>query len=332
MLSYVIRRLAVAVPTLLAVALLCFLLVHLMPGDPAQAIAGEKATARDVEKVRKQFGLDRPLALQFVEYLRKAVLEGDLGRSWRTRQPVGSELRRTMPATIELATAAMLLATLIGVGAGVLAAVRRGRWWDQVTMIGALAGVSVPVFFLGMLLLMAFGRIFPGGGRTDPAALYELPTQFVLLDALLARRWDMLRDGLAHLVLPACALGTIPMAIIARMTRAALLEVLGKDFVRTARAKGLAEQVVVLRHALRNALIPVLTTVGLQFGSLLAGAVLTETVFGWPGIGSYVVDAIARRDVIALQGGILVIATVFVLINLTVDCLYAVADPRIRLG
>ncbi|MBI3273023.1 MAG: ABC transporter permease [Planctomycetes bacterium] len=328
---YVVRRLLVSLPTLLAVAALCFSLVHLMPGDPARAIAGEKAPEREVERVRKQYGLDRPLPEQFVRYLEQAVLRQDLGRSWLTKRPVAAELGRTLPATFELTLAAMLIASLVGVGAGSLAALRRGGLWDHLTMVGALAGVSVPVFFLGLLLLMAFGRWLPAGGRSDPTDLYELRTRLVLLDALLAGRLDRFLDGLRHLALPALALATIPMAVIARMTRSSLLEVLSRDYVRTARAKGLPERSVLVRHALRNALVPIVTTVGLQFGSLLAGAVLTETVFGWPGVGSYVVEAIARRDLVALQGGILLIATIFVAVNLAVDLLYALLDPRIQL-
>lgn len=332
MLTYLVRRIAIALPTLLAVSVLCFSLVHLIPGDPARAIAGEKALARDVEKVRRQYGLDRPLPTQYWDYLTRAVGHGDLGRSWRTKQAIGAELGRTMPATVELSLAAMAVATLAGVGAGILAAVRRRGIWDYLTMVGALLGVSVPVFFLGMLLLMAFGRWLPGGGRTDPAAIYDARTNFVVLDALLAAQWDLLADGLRHLVLPALALATIPMAVVARMTRSSLLDVLARDYVRTARAKGLPERAVILRHALRNALVPIVTTLGMQFGALLAGAVLTETVFGWPGIGNYVVEAIARRDIIALQGAILLIAACFVAINIAVDVLYAVLDPRIRLA
>lgn len=326
--AFLIRRLALAVPTLLGVSFLVFALAH-VGGDPARAIAGEKASAETVERVRREHGLDRPLVVQYASYI-ASVARGDLGRSAQTKRSVSEDLRRHFPATVELATAALILATLFGIAAGVLAALRPGSFVDLGVMSASLVGVSVPVFFLGMLLLVALQGTLPGGGRLD--FMTDAPparTGFVVLDALLAGQGAVAGEALAHLVLPACALATIPMAVIARLTRASMLETLSSDYVRTARAKGLPVRTVALRHALRNALIPVVTAVGLQYGTLLSGAVLTETVFSWPGIGRYVVESIKGKDFIAMQGAILVIATVFVAVNIAVDLVYGRLDPRI---
>lgn len=332
MTAYLARRLLLAVPVLLGVSIIVFSIVHLVPGDPALAIAGEKATKRDIERVTEQYGLDRPVAVQYLEYIGKLLLHGDFGKSFKTKMRVSDDMKRCFPATIELTLAAMLLATLLGVAFGIVSAVRPYSWLDYASMLLALVGVSVPIFFLGMLLLLAFGGILPGSGRLDPNTTLDPITHFISLDCILGGRWDVLVDFAKHLALPAAALSTVPMALVARMTRSSMLEVLSSDYVRTARAKGVAERVVVLRHALRNALVPIVTTLGMEFGHLLAGAVLTETVFSWPGIGSYVVDAVNKRDFIALQAGTLVIAVSFIAVNLLVDVGYVFINPRIRYG
>jgi peptide/nickel transport system permease protein len=279
--------------------------------------------------VREDYGFNRPLLSQYGSWLGGA-LRGDLGRSYKTRRPVTEDLKRVIPATVELATASLVLAVLAGMAMGILAALRPGSLLDLGVMSASMLGVSVPVFFLGMVLLVATRGILPGGGMLGFETEFEASrTGILLLDAVLAGRGDVCLEHLAHLVLPAVALATIPMAVIARLTRASMLETLSSDYIRTARAKGLPARRVVLKHALRNALVPIVTALGLQFGSLLAGAVLTESVFSWPGVGRYVVESIAGQDFVALQGAILVISTTFVLVNLAVDMLYARLDPRI---
>jgi ABC-type dipeptide/oligopeptide/nickel transport system permease component len=327
--AQLVRRVALAVPTLLGVTLLVFLMAH-VGGDPAMAAAGEKASAAELERVRRERGFDRPILEQYFRWL-AAAARGDLGRSLRSDKPVMRHLREAFPATIELATAALAASVLLGVLMGVLAAMRPGSVFDLAAMSGSLIGVSIPVFFLGMILLVAFHGLLPQGGRLSfvMADFQADRTGFVAIDALLAGRTDVLADHLRHLVLPALALATIPLAVIARMTRASMLEVLTSDYVRTARAKGLSPARVVARHALRNALIPIVTTVGLQYGTLLAGAVLTETVFSWPGVGTWLVRSIGEKDFPAVQAGVLVIAVVFVAVNLVVDLLYGWIDPRV---
>ncbi|MEK7867560.1 MAG: ABC transporter permease [Planctomycetota bacterium] len=332
LLAYIARRLLTAVPVLLGVSFVVFLTVHLLPGDPAMAILGEKANPESLARLRKEYGWDQPFLVQYGRFLERLVTTGSVGRSYRTNLDVREEVLRTFPATIELSLAAMLLATFLGIAAGIVAARFQNRWPDLVSMGLALVGVSVPVFFLGMLLLIAFTPGLPTGGRLPSVVDYDESTHFVLIDVLRVGRAELIPVFLRHLLLPAIALSTVPMAIIARITRTSMIEVLTSDFVRTARAKGLPERRVVLGHAFRNALIPIMTTVGLQFGTLLAGAVLTETVFSWPGIGRFVVEAITGRDYISLQGGVLAIALAFVLVNLVVDVLYALVDPRVRVG
>ncbi|MCE9582837.1 MAG: ABC transporter permease [Planctomycetes bacterium] len=329
--SFLLRRLALAVPTLFGVSFLVFALAH-VGGDPARAIAGEKAPAATVERIRHEYGLDRPVLVQYLSYL-GGVAHGDFGRSFQTKRRISDDLKRHFPATVELATAALLLAALLGIAAGVLAALKPGSIADLAVMTFSLVGVSIPVFFLGMILLVVFQGHLPGGGRLDFMTEFQADrTGFLILDALLAGRGDVAREAFMHLILPACALATIPLAVIARLTRASMLETLSSDYVRTARAKGLPVLAVALRHALRNALVPILTAVGLQYGTLLAGAVLTETVFQWPGIGQYVVASIGGKDFVAMQGAILVIASTFVLVNIGVDFLYGWLDPRISRG
>ncbi len=331
MTGYILRRLALLVPVLLGIMTLVFVLLQLIPGDPAIALAGEKASVEQVARVRREFGLDRPLPVQYLAFIR-AAFSLDFGDSLRTHQPVAGELRQFFGATMELTLASLLIAVAVGVPVGILAATRQSSPLDYGAMLLALVGISTPVFWAGIVLiyLLSFRLgLFPIGGIVGTSIELRHLTYGYVTDSLLTSNWPALRSSLHHLLLPAIVLSTIPMAIIARMTRSSMLEILGQDYLRTARAKGLAERAVVLEHALKNGLIPVVTVIGLQFGGLLSGAFLTETVFGRPGIGRYVVTAIGARDYPAIQGTVLVVAVLFVLINLAVDLLYAVIDPRI---
>jgi len=309
-----------------------FVLLQLIPGDPAIALAGEKASVEQVERARREFGLDRPLPVQYAYFL-KAAFTLDFGQSLRTHQPVAGELRQFFGATLELSIAALIIALLVGVPVGIIAATHRYSPLDYGSMLLALVGISTPVFWAGIVLiyLLSFRLgLFPIGGIVGTGIELRHLTYGYVLDSILTANWPAFRSSLHHLLLPAIVLSTIPMAIIARMTRSSMLEVLGQDYLRTARAKGLTEQLVVMRHALKNALIPVVTVIGLQFGALLSGAFLTEWVFGRPGIGRYVVTAITARDYPAIQATVLVVAVFFVLINLVVDLIYAFLDPRIH--
>jgi len=310
-----------------------FLLVRLS-GDPVLAMLGDKASPARVEEFRHRLGMDRSLPAQYAAFLGD-VATGDLGESFRTHRPVVEDLADYFPATLELTLAATLLATILGMALGTVAALKRNGWLDGASMVAALVGVSVPVFWLALLALKGLGEqagLFPVGGRLSAATTLDPITGLFTLDALLRGDLDAFADACGHLFLPACVLATVPAAIVTRMTRAALIETLGKDFVRTARAKGLRERDVVIRHALRNSLIPIVTVIGMHFGLLLGGAVLTETVFGWPGLGKYTVDSVLRRDFQSVQGALLLMATIFVLVNLLVDLAYARLDPRIREG
>ncbi len=321
-------------PVLLGVTFIAFYAMYLTPGDPAVVILGERATPERIAEVRRQLDLDKPFLVQYLSFLGRLV-QGNLGRSTQTNNPVVEDLLQRFPATIELTLAAMAIACLVGISAGVVSAVRQYSVPDYLAMVGSLVGVSMPIFWLGFVLMLVFSlRLdwLPLSGRFDVSFYFPRVTNFVLVDALLDRNWEAFRSGLAHLVLPSVTLSTVPMAIIARMTRSAMLEVLRQDYIRTARAKGLDDRRVVLKHALRNAFIPVLTVIGLQFGILLGGAILTETVFAWPGLGRLTVEAIYTRDYPLIRGCVLLVATTFVLINLVVDLLYAVIDPRIRVG
>jgi peptide/nickel transport system permease protein len=332
MTRYIIRRLLLAIPVLLGIMTAVFILLQLIPGDPALALAGEKATVAQVERVREEFGLNRPLPVQYLYFL-KSAFTLNFGDSLRTHQPVVGELRQFFGATLELSLAALVIALIIGIPAGVIAATHRGTTLDYGTMILALIGISTPVFWAGIVLiyLLSFRLgLFPIGGIIGTGIKLEHVTDAYVLDSLLTGNWTALRSSLHHLLLPAFVLSTIPMAIIARLTRSSMLEVLGQDYLRTARAKGIEERIVVIRHALKNALIPIVTSIGLQFGSLLSGAFLTETVFGRPGLGRYVVAAIGARDFPVIQGTVLIVAVLFVLINLLVDLAYAAIDPRIH--
>ncbi|PYN62409.1 MAG: peptide ABC transporter permease [Candidatus Rokuibacteriota bacterium] len=329
---YAIRRSLTVVPVLLGVSVLVFSFVHMIPGDPALTMLGERATPEKVAEVRARLGLDRPIWQQYVLYFGH-VLHGDLGVSVVRGDPVTTDLLRRFPATVELALAAIVLAITIGIPIGIGSAVWRNSLLDSLARLGALTGVSMPIFWLGLMLAWFFGvqlRVLPTGFRLDSGTTFVPWTNFVMLDATLQGDWSALADALRHLVLPALALATIPLAIIARMTRASMLDVLSREYIRTAEAKGLSRQAVILRHALRNALLPVLTVIGLQVGHLLAGAILTETIFSWPGIGLWVYESIESRDYAIVQGASLFIAAIVVVVNLVTDLLYAAVDPRIK--
>ena len=331
-LKYIAHRLLLLIPVLFGVSLFVFLVLHLFTADPAAMMLGQHATAEQVEALRRQLGLNDPLYIQFGRFLRD-ILQGDFGRSLMTRAPVMEEILTRFPATIELAFTAILIASLVGITVGVISAVKQYSIFDYLSMIGALLGVSMPIFWLGLMLIILFSVTLgwlPVSGRVDIGLEPPAITHFYILDSILAGRWDSLISSLKHLALPAIALASYSTAIIARMTRSTMLEVIRQDYIRTARAKGLRETVVVYKHALRNALIPVVTVIGLQMGSLLGGAVLTETVFSWPGIGSLLVNAIMAADYPLVQGSVIFIATIYVVVNLIVDVLYAYLDPRIH--
>lgn len=349
MTAYIIRRLLGLVPVLIGVTLLIFFLTRIIPGDPAIAMLGERAAPKLVERLRADLGLDRPLFLdvakfqetgrlaslldsQYFDYM-AGMLKGDLGRSILTLVPVTQSLLHRFPATLELTLVAMLFAMALGIPAGMWAALRRGTLADTAVVLVAVAGVSFPVFWLGIILIYVFAVVLgwlPPSGRLSNTVSIAPITGLYVLDGLLRGNLHAAWNAARHLVLPAVALGTIPLAIVVRMTRSAMLEVLGQDYVRTARAKGLPELQVVRKHTLRNALLPVVTVIGLSFGTLLSGAILTETVFSWPGIGRWVYDAIAARDYPIIQGGVIFVATLFVVVNLLVDVSYTLIDPRIQ--
>jgi peptide/nickel transport system permease protein len=332
MLRYVVRRLLLLVPILLGVSVLVFFWIRLLPGSPAESLLGERATPELVAAYKERYGLDEPIYEQYLKYL-KTTSEFDFGVSVATHRQVTDEIKDRFPATVELAVGAMLFATLIGIPLGFLAAKKYGGVVDHASLFVSLIGISIPIFFLAIILKYIFAvRLgwLPSVGRIDVTIEAEHPTNFYVLDALLTRDWATLWDAIKHLILPAIALGSIPLAILARITRASVLDVQNEDYVRTARAKGLPPMTVDRRHVLRNAMLPISTIIGLQVGLLLSGAVLTETVFAWPGMGSWLRDAIFNRDYPVLQGGILFLAFVFVMVNLIVDISYAFINPRIR--
>jgi peptide/nickel transport system permease protein len=334
MLRYVVRRLLLLVPILLGVSVLVFFWIRLLPGSPAESLLGERATPELVAQYRERYGLDEPVWRQYLSYLKTTVVERDLSVSVATHREVTYEIRQRFPATVELALAALLFAVAVGIPLGFVAAKHYGGVLDHASLFVTLIGISVPIFVLAILLKYVFAvRLgwLPTVGRIDLLILdAKHPTNFYLLDSIITRDWSTLWDVSKHLILPAIALGSIPLAIIARITRASVLDVQNEDYVRTARAKGLSPRIVDRRHVMRNALLPVTTVIGLQFGLLLSGAILTETVFAWPGMGSWLREAIVNRDYAVLQGGILFLATVFVLVNLVVDIVYAFLNPRIR--
>jgi peptide/nickel transport system permease protein len=333
-LRFVVRRLLLLVPVLLGLSILIFFWVRALPGTPVESLLGERADAQAVAQMRDQLGLDDPLPVQYWRYV-KTIGSGDLGTSIASRRPITTEVRERFPATIELAFAAGFFAVLLGIPLGFMAAKRYGTPFDHASLVVSLIGVSIPIFFLALLLKYAFAvklGWLPSVGRQDVLIDADHPTNFYVLDGILTRNWTAAWDAVKHLILPAIALGSIPLALIARVTRASVLDVLNEDYVRTARAKGLARRIVDRRHVLRNALLPVMTVIGLQVGLLLSGAILTETVFAFPGIGTWIQEAIRNRDYPVLQGGILFVAVIVVLVNLAVDISYGLVNPRIRLA
>jgi peptide/nickel transport system permease protein len=331
---YLAKRLLSLIPVLLGITLLVFAFLHLIPGDPAVVLGGERASPDQITALREKLGLNQPLPVQYFTFLAN-LLRLDLGTSIISGIPIADELRSRFPATFELSLAAMAIALMLGIPAGVIAAVQKNRWLDNLTMTASLLGVSLPVYWLGLLLIYLFAvnlHWLPPSGRisTDLGFSFRPLTGFYVLDALLQRNFSALTDVLAHLILPALTLSTIPLAIVARITRSALLETLSQDYIRTARAKGVPERWVVFQHALRNALLPVVTIAGLQFGTLLGGAILTETIFAWSGLGSWIYEGILARDYPVVQGGVIFVAVTFVLINLLVDLSYGLIDPRIQ--
>ena len=333
MLRFLITRASLVIPTFFGVTLLTFALIRLVPGDPIELLAGEHSIdpARHA-RLRAELGLDKPLLVQYGIYIGD-VLHGGLGRSIVTKEPVLEEFLTLFPATVELAVSAMIFALAIGLPFGILAAVKRGSVVDYTTMSLSLTGYSMPIFWWALLLILTFSvqlHWTPVSGRISALYWVDPVTGFMLIDSLLSDQKGAFISAVRHLILPAVALGTIPLAVIARMTRSSMLEVLGEDYIRTARAKGLPPVRVVALHALRNALIPVITVIGLAVGALFAGAILTETIFAWPGVGKWLVESVRRRDYPVLQGGVLLVASVVMLVNLTVDLLYGFINPRIR--
>lgn len=333
MIKLLFSRLGLLVPTFIGVTLVAFSFIRLLPGDPLELLAGERGVSEERKaELMQQMGFDKPLWQQYVSYLGD-VLQGDLGTSFVSKRPVLEEFLALFPATVELALCAILLAVLLGVPLGVIAASKRGSWVDQTIMGTALVGYSMPIFWWGLLLIILFSGVLgwtPVSGRISLLFWVEPVTGFMLIDSWLSEEEGAFLSALHHLVLPSIVLATIPLAVIARQTRSAMLEVMGEDYVRTARAKGLSPLRVIGVHALRNAMIPVITTIGLQVGVLLAGAILTESIFSWPGIGKWLIDSITRRDYFVVQGALLLIAGIIMLVNLTVDLLYGVINPRIR--
>ncbi len=320
-------------PTFIGISICAFAFVRLLPGDPILAMAGEHGvTPERYDQLREQFGYNLPIWQQYLNYLGQ-VIRGDFGISLGTKRPILTDFATLFPATLELALVAMIIAVLIGIPAGIFAAIKRGSVFDQATMGVALTGYSMPIFWWGLLLIIFFSGYLgwtPVSGRIGLQYFFQPVTGFMLIDSLISGRSGAFSSALSHLILPSIVLATIPLAVIARQTRSAMLEVLGEDYVRTARAKGLAPMRVVGVHAFRNALIPVVTTIGLQVGTLMAGAILTETIFSWPGIGKWMIDAISKRDYVVVQSGLLLIALLVMAVNLIVDVLYAIINPRIR--
>ncbi|WP_221074388.1 ABC transporter permease subunit [Agarivorans aestuarii] len=335
MFQFIIKKLMLVIPTFIGITLLTFTLIRLIPGDPIEVMAGERGVSPERHAaLRAELGLDQPLLVQYFDYV-KNIASGDLGRSLITKTPVTEEFMTLFPATVELATCAAIFAILVGLPCGIIAAVKRGSLFDHSVMTFSLTGYSMPIFWWALLLMLVFSvnlGVTPVSGRLDVTFWIDEVTGFMLIDTLLSDEDGAFLSALHHLVLPSIVLGTIPMAVIARMTRSSMLEVLGEDYIRTARSKGMAPMRVIVVHALRNALIPVITVIGLQVGILLSGAILTETIFAWPGIGKWLIESIGRRDYPVVQGGILIVATIIIVVNLIVDILYGVVNPRIRHG
>jgi len=331
-LQYILRRLLALIPVLIGVSILVFALIRLIPGDPVTVMLGERARLEDIERLREQMGFNRSIPEQYFEWMGR-VLQGDLGESIFNRTPVMTELKQRLPATIEIVIVAMFIGIVVGVSVGILSAVRRNSWIDVTAMFGALLGVSMPIYWLALILIYALAvnrRIFPPSARIDADLTVVRQTGFMLIDTALMGDRRVFLNALWHLILPASVLSTTIMPILARLTRSSMLEVLRQDYVRTARAKGLRENRVIIGHALKNALLPIVTVIGLQLGGLLGGALLTETIFSWPGMGLWTYRAILSRDYPIVQGAVLVSATIYVVVNLLVDISYAYLDPRIR--
>ncbi|WP_205436394.1 dipeptide ABC transporter permease DppB [Edwardsiella tarda] len=336
MLQFILRRLGLVIPTFIGITLLTFAFVHMIPGDPVMIMAGERGiSAERHAQIMAEMGLDKPLYQQYFTYVRD-VIHGDLGQSLKSRTPVWQEFVPRFQATLELGFCAMLFAILLGIPIGVLAAVRRGSVFDHTAVGVSLTGYSMPIFWWGMMLIMLVSvqlDLTPVSGRISDTVFLDDShplTGFMLIDTLLWGEPGDFKDAVMHLILPSVVLGTIPLAVIVRMTRSAMLEVLSEDYIRTARAKGLSRMRVIVVHALRNALLPVVTVIGLQVGTLLAGAILTETIFSWPGLGRWLIDGLQRRDYPVVQGGVLLVASMIILVNLLVDVLYGIVNPRIR--
>ncbi|MCG6930840.1 MAG: ABC transporter permease subunit [Desulfofustis sp.] len=333
MLTFILKKIGVIIPTFLGVTLIAFTFIRLLPGDPVLLLAGERGMSEERHaRMMAEFGFDKPIIVQYGTYLNN-LLHGDFGTSIVTKQPVLEEFATLFPATMELSLCAILFAVIVGLPAGMIAAVRRGSPFDHTVMASALTGYSMPIFWWGLLLIILFSGILgwtPVSGRISLMYFFEPVTGFMLIDSLLSGQPGAFVSAVKHLILPTIVLGTIPLAVIARQTRSAMLEVLGEDYIRTARAKGLSPSRVIGLHALRNAMIPVITVIGLQVGVLFAGAILTETIFSWPGIGKWMVDSIFRRDYTSVQGGLLLIAAIIMVVNLVVDLLYGLINPRIR--
>jgi peptide/nickel transport system permease protein len=331
--AFLMRRVALMVPTLVGVSIVTFFLIHWIPGDPAEVLAGEHASPGVVEALREELGLDRPLADQYLQYA-KGLLRGDWGHSAKTHEPILREIGRYFPATFELTVGALIVACLVGLPAGVAAARRPGGFVDGLSTSIASLGVSMPVFWLGLLSMYVFAvllPVLPVSGRGPAVFAVPSRTGFLVLDCVLAGDLSATLTALRHLVLPAFVLGTVPMAVIARMTRSSLVDALSRDYVRTARAKGAPDRIVLFRHALRNGILPTLTIIGLQFGALLGGAIITETIFAWPGMGRWILLGVESRDARVIQAGVLLMAVSFSFVNLITDLLYGWLDPRIKL-
>ncbi|MFC0309099.1 ABC transporter permease subunit [Gallibacterium trehalosifermentans] len=333
MFQFIFKRIAMVIPTFIGITLLTFALIHLIPGDPIEIRMGERGLSPEVhQQMMQQLGLDKSLPEQYINYL-KGIAQGDFGTSFKNNVPVLEEFLSLFPATIELAVFAILFAILIGIPIGILAAIKRGSIFDHSVMAISLTGYSMPIFWWGLLLMLLVSvqwNLTPVSGRIDAEYWVDSVTGFMLIDSWLSGEPGAFKSAVMHLILPSIVLGTIPLAVISRMTRSSMLEVLGEDYIRTARAKGLSSMRVIVIHALRNALIPVVTVIGLIIGQLLSGAILTETIFSWPGIGKWVIEAIRARDYPVVQSAVLIIATIIIVINLLVDLLYGVVNPRIR--
>jgi peptide/nickel transport system permease protein len=320
------------IPTLLGVSIIVFLMLHLTPGDPAELLMGERASEEALKEIRQHLGLNKPVYVQYGMFL-KQLMKGDLGETIWTRQKVWIEVKQRFPATIELSIVALFISIVLGMILGIVSATKQYSIFDYISMLGALVGVSMPIFWLGLVFMLIFSLNLgwlPMSGRLSIGVDLETITNFYVLDAVLTGNWAAFKDALWHIIMPAFTLSTIPTAIIARMTRSSMLEVLRQDYIKTAKAKGLSQFKVVFKHALRNALVPVVTTIGLQFGVLLCGAILTETIFAWPGVGKWIYDAVMQRDYMVIRSGTLFLAAIFIVINLCVDVLYAVINPRIK--